>query len=98
VALETAEITARGADRAIASRADLTALPPELRLRILDAARVHNATALRACLRELVALDVAGWPSVDSLDQALRAYDMHSIVTLVSSAGGGEASPAAGAA
>jgi signal transduction histidine kinase/CheY-like chemotaxis protein len=98
IALETAEAATRGGDRALGSRADLAVLPPELRQRILGAARVHNATALRACLRELVALDVAGWPSVDSLDQALRAYDMHSIVTLVSSAGGGEASPAAGAA
>jgi signal transduction histidine kinase/FixJ family two-component response regulator len=98
VFLQTTEASARDGDRAPGLPADLAVLPPELRRRILDAARVHNATALRACLRELASLGVAGRPSVDSLDRALRAYDMHSIVTLVSSAGAREASPAAGAA
>ncbi len=98
VALQTIEAAVRDGDRAPGSPADLAVLPLALRRRILDAARVHNATALRACLRELEALDVAGRPSVDSLDRALRAYDMRSIVTLVSSVGAREASPAAGAA
>jgi CheY-like chemotaxis protein len=96
VLVQTAEAATSGGDRARASRSDLAVMPPELRGRILDAASVHNATALRACLRELAALDLADRPSVDSLDQALRAYDMHSIVALVSSAG--EPSRAAGAA
>jgi signal transduction histidine kinase/CheY-like chemotaxis protein len=84
-------------DRAPSAPPDLAGLPADLRQRILEAARLHNATALRACLRELTALEAAGRPSVDSLDRALRAYDMQSIVSLVSSGARG-AMPAPGAA
>jgi signal transduction histidine kinase/CheY-like chemotaxis protein len=77
-------VTPRGDLRERGARADLAVLPVSLRRRIVEAARQHNATALRACLRELTALDPAGRPSLDSLDRAFRAYDMPLILTLMS--------------
>jgi spore coat polysaccharide biosynthesis protein SpsF (cytidylyltransferase family) len=52
----------------------------------LAAARIHNATTLRACLRELGTsfANGNGHPLVDRLRAALRAYDMKTIVALLS--------------
>jgi CheY-like chemotaxis protein len=66
------------------STGDPTAeLSPRLRQEILAAARIHNATTLRACLRELGSF-AGGHPLVDRLRVALRAYDMKTIVALLS--------------
>jgi signal transduction histidine kinase/DNA-binding NarL/FixJ family response regulator len=59
-------------------------LPPRLREEILAAARSHNATTLRACVRELGTSFAASHPLVDRLRTALRAYDMRAIVDLLS--------------
>ncbi|HWZ92353.1 MAG TPA: CHASE domain-containing protein, partial [Polyangiaceae bacterium] len=59
-------------------------LSPRLRGEILAAARIHNATTLRACLRELGTSFAHGHPLIDRLRAALRAYDMRTIVALLS--------------
>jgi signal transduction histidine kinase/CheY-like chemotaxis protein len=65
-------------------RDDAEALPSDLRRRILEAARINNATALRTCVRELTALEAMGRPTPPSLHEALRSYDMRSIVAMLS--------------
>jgi signal transduction histidine kinase/FixJ family two-component response regulator len=59
-------------------------LSPRLRQEILAAARIHNATKLRACLRELGPSCAGGHPLLDRLHAASRAYDMRAIVALLS--------------
>jgi signal transduction histidine kinase/FixJ family two-component response regulator len=59
-------------------------LSPRLRQEILAAARSHNATSLRACLRELGTSFAGGHPLVDRLRTALRSYDIKTIVALLS--------------
>jgi len=51
---------------------------------ILAAARIHDATALRACLRELGTSFGVGQPPIDRLRAALRTYDMRTIVAILS--------------
>jgi signal transduction histidine kinase/CheY-like chemotaxis protein len=59
---------------------DVLRLPDELRLRLLDAARVHSATELRRGLRELERLAPRGAPLLDEITQALRRYDMDAVL------------------
>jgi hypothetical protein len=51
---------------------------------ILAAAQIHNATALRACLRELGNSFGVGQPLIDRLRAAARSYDMKTIVAILS--------------
>jgi signal transduction histidine kinase/CheY-like chemotaxis protein len=69
---------------ACAEPAPAPGLSPRLRHEILEAARIHNATALRASLKELCSSAAGGHPLVDQLRAALRAYDMRTIVALLS--------------
>jgi CheY-like chemotaxis protein len=59
-------------------------LPARLRTAILEAARLHNATALRSCLRELGTSLAVGQPRIDRLRAALRTYDMRTIFAILS--------------
>jgi hypothetical protein len=61
-----------------------TPLPTSLRSRIRQAAIIHNATALRSCLREVEELGAAQRPWLDLLRRALQSYDMQAIVSFVS--------------
>jgi hypothetical protein len=65
--------------RAETTVVEVAPVPDRLRRRVLDAARIHNATALRSCLRELAALGPVHRCLVDRLRRALKAYDMAAV-------------------
>jgi signal transduction histidine kinase/DNA-binding response OmpR family regulator len=75
-AIPGAALEAPAAPAAADHTAELAPLPAALRARIQEAARIHSTTALRSCLRDLVALGAAHRPLVDELQRALQAYDM----------------------
>jgi len=60
-------------------------LSPALRDRLAAAARVHNATELRVCLRELLQQTGARRPPpwLSQLERAVRAYDMRAVLAVV---------------
>ena len=55
-------------------------LPDPLRARLLEAARLHNATQLRGCLSELDALGPAPAALGAEIARALRRYDMEAVL------------------
>ena len=58
-------------------------VPGELRVRLLDAARLHSATELRRGLRELERLAPQGSPLVEEIGRALRRYDMEAVLDVL---------------
>jgi CheY-like chemotaxis protein len=73
-------VTYQGLRACLASLPPLeAAVPLALCLRLAEAARTHNATALRLGLRELAALGPAHQPALDRLRRALDRYDMAAI-------------------
>jgi signal transduction histidine kinase/CheY-like chemotaxis protein len=60
------------------------ALPEALQAQIREAAHIHNATALRACLRELEQLGPPQRVHLERLRHALRSYDMRAIASVLS--------------
>jgi CheY-like chemotaxis protein len=60
-------------------------LSPALRDRLAAAARMHNATELRVCLRELLQQTGARRPPawLSQLERAVRAYDMRAVLAVV---------------
>jgi CheY-like chemotaxis protein len=59
--------------------AELAPVPPALRSRIQEAARIHSTTALRSCLRDLGALGPGHRRLLEDLQRALQSYDMKAI-------------------
>jgi CheY-like chemotaxis protein len=61
-------------------RARAVDLPDPLSARLVEAARLHNATQLRVCLRELDALGPASAALGAEIARALRRYDMDAVL------------------
>jgi hypothetical protein len=66
-------------------------LPPVLRARIEEAARIHSTTALRSCLRELAALGPGHRGLLVNLQRALQSYDMKAIEAALAASAGPDA-------
>jgi signal transduction histidine kinase/CheY-like chemotaxis protein len=75
--LELPALTAAAPPAAVS--AEPSPLPPVLRARIEEAARIHSTTALRSCLRELAALGPGHRGLLVNLQRALQSYDMKAI-------------------
>ena len=61
-------------------------LPEELCARMMVAAELHSATALKNCLQELRALGPDAQPLAERIRQLMRSYDMEGIQRLLTTA------------